>query len=552
MRLTAPTTISYVAPTIVVRVSPPGVRRLGAGESALGEIRDDLYPVSLSLRPGEDGGTLVVRSEAYSVSSDPEDLLDIARDWCGRVVTLEVRRRVGNLRVQEVIFRGRFAGVGDQFSGGENGVDLHFSDWDLLDDDPVNYYLGATTLGFALQRLDGLDSAWPTDADGERVGYIDPGLFGLFIGVAGVPVVGQTLRSVFCALVKRDHELSPTIRYDRDGKMVLSADRRGDRPMDLITGQIHTTDAAVATEAFVVEARGFEDWSRIRTRVRGIGGPAMVRDTLTLEPAWNPALTATVLALPNLANAGQASGDVGTLFRVPAQFMPYGVRSAEFEDTKVWARFPILGADPFLVESGSGFEPDPSLHMSTDFDRLSGNEEAFRFVRFDSPAIMRHPETGAWTVLEVQLQGLKKDGTVTVDTGYVGDLPIQRMRTHSNPRVRKITNGTFYEPLASSRTAAEAEEIDQTADLAYEVNRIVEALSEPEVQKSVTIPFLDLGYDWSCQFVRMVDEGGRVTRDRLRGWYVQEIEYTFGMSEDRPFVTRLGMSLEASRLAAGV
>lgn len=562
-----------VIPEVFVRIHKPnGIRRQGDARRQ-GEIRTDLRPVAIDRHPGPEGGVLVLRPLANALASSPDDMVE---DFDGAIAEVEIRRDLTGRSMRQVLFRGRYLAKDWQFGAGQNGCDLHFGDWEILNDNVLRHNFGANHLGFALKYMDNLPHLWPRDHNGNKLARIDPDLFSAWNMVGDIPLQGQPIGAAFCDLLSRRREWIPDIDYS-EGQVVLTGRKRGARELDLVIGPVNVDEPDPDYFPNTMEISGTEDVARRINRITALGGLSLKRDVTDLTPAWDRTLDAEFLADPNEDGQGDDDPlrDVGRVFLIDGDFWPVNGEPvgpvAKSERPKIYARpteddeyFPIeeenapifLTREQLYERTGRTFLYPESLYY---FDTPPN------YVVFKEPILHRYyteeehlTRLGGTVVSEhvvfpqLQLQAMRMVGRLTADTGYVGDSMVERRRIHTNERYIRISTGTFYRDIGDSREiATDVSDRNDSLILLYEARSIVDKTRHPTAQMRVILPYFDFALQLGDRITRILDSEGTVIREGLQ-WDVEGIQYRLIQSGGDYGRTVLSLSQDLQSIWGGL
>lgn len=547
-------------PTLTVRLQPnsASTNTWNGAADRLGRFVDFLHPVSLSKRPLPEGSTLtteVVWERQYGLASDP---LSVYQSLIGQIICVEARYQYGNRVIKQVIFRGTLLTEGKAISENENGVSLMWNDANTLADDPIEKFIGAMAIGSVLELLDADNTIWPQDYAGRRLGRIDSSLFSMRQWTGAYSLPGVPMNAAFAQMLRGRHKLIPDINYQSDGTYVLTARERGTKEFDLVVGRINKAGGTPLYVADIPQANIQIDYSRVVRRIKGRGDYARKADTVTLTPAWDRGLDAAFFANPSLGDNDPAYEDVGRLFRFNVEMWPYNAEPhgpASIDDVAIiWGRRGVfdnwkrMRLDAQFVEAPT----EASRNVFARSRRGGFASGSYRYVRlvpslwFDYYTTEQNtnrtnglPETPERTFMELELQAIKQDGILMTDTGYLGDLPIMRTRTHTNRDYSKLTAGTFYHDDGDVRTAATPEGLfDHTNALYAETRELLEDAQHAKETSNIGLNHVPLWLELGMTCRRLYDIcGTKVERDLH--WYTEGIDYTFNTGGDDSWTTKI-------------
>lgn len=572
---------TWTKPTLVVREIPDDETKSnrGGGQGLVGEIRDDLIPMSYSDEPGPVGGTLQLRWKDklwMQTEIDPET----HEDFRGSTFTLEQRRSLSNRAVQEVLFRGKLASQSKEYADNVNGINLNIRDWFVYADAPIamptTTFSGPLTAGALFAAMDngyfqvidfenGLPQSkirtfsqypWPLDSDGNRIAAIDPELLALKTKPGSVALTGQPLAQAFADVLRKvSPNLIPSIRYD-GAFTYLYGIRRGAQEKELVVNAVGQASPTASVKCTCMRIEGSEDYSNLYNSAHGVGGLERKIEVFELEKGWTDDEETLVKATPTLLSTYQYQ-HVGRRYLVPRKAfwvagVPHGPSAFKSDRVKAARRQTDAGLD-FQYSEMDIEQPKEQrgiLRKGTAVDRLEvhPDDASMAVVYFKAPQTYyyytqaQEANRVAGTAVGTPTVGFYDWKVEAVSPGlplnvyHAADTDYPRFRTIQvyNPNAIKYTYVSHIEieddnSISESTTAPESLKTpdtgavrDDSGFLLEQIQNIIQESARPDINFSAEMWHFDPSWKKGDRITRIRDTTGFVLYDNLE-WYVESV-----------------------------
>lgn len=333
---------------------------------------------------------------------------------------------------------------------------------------------------------------------------------------------------------------------------------------------------------FVNRISGTTSYEGCITQIDAYGGEITQSLFSKLVPAWNPALTADVIANPDLVGQFEARyGMVGRAWAFPTTsgskgIVPFSDLPRPRQDEDVTLDFAIQRTDGYQVFATRAMKGEPveddaweevnvrsiltrynkdmAFSNQINWRGLSSafwNKNNFGILIFEKPVWDKVIETDGSNRVEtlafrnMYLQAMEVRGQAFYSTGHRGKWPRPKRRTIFNARWQKHLTSFFSEhPLNISRLIKKGNSVvpdpreldgridsirrfDNTGLMQFEADTLVEDASRPRNTTEMEIDGIDLSWRNGQTLVRIYDTDGRVSKDGL-DWVVKQHEFDRG------------------------